>query len=101
MDYKFSTITRLPTVSNPDLSLLPDDQRAHIFEYLKKISFNRLKKLYQEGFVKSPLFIELIRDLKSTVVEFRFLKQAQIIKDERRSEGNSVQRENELDSLLE
>lgn len=87
-------------MSNPDLALLPDDQRLQVFEYLKKISFNRLKKLYQEAFVKSPLFIELIRDLKSTVVEFRFLKQAQIIKDERRSEGTSVQKESEVNSLL-
>lgn len=69
--------------------LLPKEVKQHIYEQLRKATFILLKKLYQERFVKSPLFMELVRDLKSTVVEFRFLKQAQIIKEKKTAETSS------------
>ena len=49
---------------------------------LAQISFLKLKKLYIDEFTNSPLFIQLIQELKNTVVEFRFLRQAEIIADE-------------------
>jgi hypothetical protein len=57
-----------------------------LVDILFRYSEAKLKHLYKDKFVNSDLMVGLIQELRNTVVEFRFLKQAEIIIDENNPE---------------
>ena len=47
-----------------------------LVDKLSKVTYIKLKRLYTDHFINSPLFFQLINELQNTIVESRFLRQA-------------------------
>ena len=68
----------------PEGEILPEDEKTYLedMHYLYWKSYSELELVFKNKFLKSDTFKKMIISLNENMIEYRFMRQAGLLKDE-------------------